>query len=271
MNPIAHQESLAPFSHGAFAGGRSNQAELTRAGSVSLNRSTDLTITTAEGDTVTLGLASTMAINAGIYRSSSHEGGWPAYSQTAFFEFSSSQNMVIEVNGDLNPEELEDIRMAVKAIGAMIDGFLSGDLQEMAKDGELLKELDTISSLEAAFSYERQVLYGEQEKVQISGPASEKGSHAPSHHRGHGRLQRLIDRIDRLTDDMADQVKDYRGRRERLTRSVEALFGRYGSGEANLAPRDPLGRDVIQTMQSAFVQKIQMLSESASFNFTYTA
>ena len=76
---------------------------------------------------------------------------------------------------------------AMKAIGSMIDDFLSGDLQEMAKDGELLMELDTISSLEAAFSQERQVVYAEQEKVQISGMAAEKDDH--SHRRGHGRIQ----------------------------------------------------------------------------------
>lgn len=269
MNPIANQELFSPFSYGAFVGGRSFQGEQASVGSLSLEHSTDLTITTDEGDTVTLSLASAMETNAGIYRSTSYQDGWAASSQTAFFEFSSSRNMGIEVNGDLNEDELEDIREAMKAIGAMIDDFLSGDLQEMAKDGELLKNLGTISSLEAAFSYERQVLYGEQEKVQLSSAAPEKGDH--SHRRGHGRLQRLLNRIDRLTDDMADQIKGFRGHRKRLARSVEDLFGRYRNGEVVSAPRDELGRAVIQTMQSAFVQKIQTLSESTSFNFTYTA
>ena len=34
---------------------------------------------------------------------------------------------------------------------------------------------------------------------------------------------------------------------------------------------DRLGQDVIQTMQSSFEQKIQTVTESASFNLTYTA
>ncbi|MCB2149216.1 MAG: hypothetical protein KQI81_22235 [Deltaproteobacteria bacterium] len=269
MNPIASQESFAPFSHGAFAGGKSYQAEQIRAGSVSLNQTTDLTITTDEGDTVRLSMASAVEADGGIYRSNSYENGWAASSQTVFFEFSSSQNIAVEVTGDLNESELEDIREAVKAIGSMIDDFLSGDLQEMAKDGELLKELDTISSLEAAFSQERQAVYAEQEKVQISAMASEKGDH--SHRRGHGGLQRLMKRIDRLTDDMTDKVKGFRGRRKQLARSVEDLFGRYRNGEADSAPTDKMGQDVVKTMQTAFVQKIQTLTESASFNLTYTA
>jgi hypothetical protein len=269
MNSIAHHQPFAPFSHGPFAGGRSYQAEQSRVGSVSTEQSTDLTITTDEGDTVTISLASAMETKAGIYRSSSFKDGRAESSQTAFFESSSSQNMAIEVDGDLNASELEDIREAVNAIGSMIDDFLAGDLQEMAKDGELLKELDTISSLEAAFSYEREVQYGEREKVEISGAAQGKGRHA--HRRGHGRLQGLMNRIDRVTDDMAEHVKGFRGRRKQLATSVKDLFGRYRNGETENAPTDELGRDVIQTMQSAFVQKVQTLSESASFNLTYAA
>jgi hypothetical protein len=271
MNAIAHQASYPPLPHGAFGGGENHQAERTRAGSASLTQSTDLTITTEEGDTVSLSMASATQTLAGIYHSDSYADGWSASSQTAFFEFSSRQDMTIEVNGDLNQEELEDIREAVKAIGSMIDDFLSGDLKEMAKDGELLKELNTISSLDAVFSYERQVRYGQQEKVLIGGVAPEKGNHAHGRRRGHGRVQRLINRIDRLTDDMTDRVKRYRGHRNRLARSIEDLLGQYRNGELDSAPTDTIGRDVVQTLQAAFVQKIQTLSESASFNLTYTA
>ncbi len=269
MNPVVNQETFAPFSHGPFAGGRSFQAEQTKAASISQRQSTDLTITTDEGDTVTLSLASAEEINAGIYRSGAYVDGHATYSQTAFFETSSSRSMGIEVNGDLNEEELEDIREAVKAIASMIDDFLTGDLQEMAKDGELLKEMDTISSLDAAFSYERQILVGEQETVEISSASPETSRQTGR--RGHGRLQRLMHRIDRLTDDMADQVKNFRGRRRQLARSVENLLGRYRNGEMDNSPGDELGREVIQTTQSVFVQKIQTLSETASFSLTYTA
>ena len=271
MNPVSTQEALAPFSHGAFAGGRSYQAEQIRAGSLSQKHSTDLTITTDEGDTVTLSLASALEASAGIYRSDSSANGWTASTQTTFFEFSSSQNMAIEINGDLNEAEMEDIREAVKAVGLMIDDFLSGDLQEMAKDGKLLKELDTVSSLEAAFSYERQLLVGEQERVEIGSMAPEKSGHAHRHRRGHGRLHGLMERIDRLTDDMAEQVKGHRGHRKRLAGSIEDLFGQYRNGETDHAPGDELGREVVKTMQSVFVQKIQTLNESASFDFTFSA
>jgi hypothetical protein len=178
--------------------------------------------------------------------------------------------MNIEINGDLNEEELEDIREAVKAIGGMIDDFLAGNLQEMARDGELLKELDTIASLDTAFSYERQILVGEQETVEINSTAP-GNSRQSGRHGHHGRLQRLMHRIERLTDDMAEQVKDFRSRRRHLARSVEDLLGRYQNGEMDNSPDDQLGREVIQATQSVFAQKIETLDETASFNLTYTA
>jgi hypothetical protein len=228
-----------------------------------------LTITTDEGDTVTLSLASATEIDAGVYRSVSYADGWAASTQTAFFEFSDSRSLSVEIDGDLNAEEREDIRAAMEVIGGMIEDFLSGDLQEMAADGELLKELDTVASLEAVFSYERQVMYGEQERVEISQSALE--GHRDSHRRGHGRLQRLMHRIDRVADDMTDMVREFRGRRGHLAGSIQNLFNRYRNDEIESTPETRLRQESVQTMQSAFVQKIQALAESANVNLSYQA
>lgn len=269
MNPIANPQPFSPFQYGTFSGSTSFQAEQTRAGSLSQSQSTDLTITTDEGDTVTLSLSSATEVNAGIYRSVSYADGWDESTQTSFFEFSDSQHLSVKVDGDLNAEEKEDIRAAMEVIGGMIDDFLSGDLLEMAADGELLKELDTVASLEAAFSYERQVMYGEQERVEIRQSALEENR--GTRRRGHGRLQRLMQRIDQVTDEISQQVHRFRGRRRSLGRSVKDFFGRYDDGNLKNSPQDRLGREVVQTMRSAFVQKMQSLTESASFNLNYKA
>lgn len=270
MNPISSQQSFAPFTSGAFAGSRSVQAEQTLAGSLSLANSTDLTITTAEGDRVTLSLATAVEVNTGLYRSQSIEDDRQTSTQTAFFEFSDSQSMAIAVDGDLNAQELEDIREAVGAIGGMIEDFLSGDLEEMAADGELLKELDTISSLEAAFSTERQVVYGEQEKVTLN-TASRAGGFRRRHHRGHGRMRQLMNHIDHLTDRMAQRADESGSRRKQVAKSISGLLHRYGRGETTDTPAGRLNRQVVRTVESIFVQKMETRSESADFTFAYTA
>jgi hypothetical protein len=269
MNPIANHPSFSPFSRGVFAGGGSFQAEQTRAGSVTQNQSTDLTITTDDGDTVTLSLDSSMTATAGVYRSLSMDGDTVQSSQTAFFEFSDSQELSIEINGDLDAEEMADIREAIAVIGGMIDDFLSGDLRDVADDGASLEDLDSIASLKAGFSYERQVMYGEQDTVEISHTVPDGRHHGQG--RGNGRLHRLMDRIDRLTDDMAERVKGFGDRRDGLARSVSDLLSRYESGEVANAPTDPLSKAAIHATQSLFTQKLDMMNESSGFDFVYRA
>ena len=266
MNSISSQQSFAPFSHSPFTGGRSMQVAQTRAGALSVDRSTDLTITTNDGDTVTLSLESAVEAKAGVYSSQSASDGYRASTRTAYFEYSSDQSMSITVEGELSEEELADIREAVSAIGGMIEDFMSGDLKAMAADGKLLEELDSISSLEATFAYERQVTYGEQETVQLSTTARDG---RPG--RGHGRMRHLMNRIDQLTDRMADRVAEFGSHREQIARSVNGLLRRYGLGETENPAADRLNREVVQTVQSVFVQKMETLTESADFTLTYNA
>lgn len=271
MNPISSQQSLAPFSQGPFAGSRSMQAEQVRAGAVSLERSTDLTITTAEGDTVTLSLATAIEANAGVYRSESMADGRRSATQTAYADYSRRQSMAITVDGELNDEELADIREAVDAIGGMIEDFLAGDLQAMAADGELLKELDSIASLDASFSYAQQVTYGEQETVRLSSETQVQGPGRGHHHHRQGRLRQLMQHIDHLTDTMADRIGEFGHRQKQATASVNHLLGRYGNGGTTASPTDRLNQTVVQTIQSMFVQKMETRSEAGDFAFTYTA
>ncbi len=269
MNPIATCSSYFPFAHGRCREGTGVLTEQTRAGFLSQTQNTDLTLTTDEGDTVTLSLASAMEVNAGVHRSASVADGQAEASQTAFFDVSTSRSLSIAIDGELSAEEREDIRGALQVIGGLIDGFLSGDVQAIAADKDLLAELDTIARLDATVSYERNVMYGEQEKVEIR--QSETDPLKPGRRRGHRRLQRLMDRMDRVTDDMMEQVKRVRGRRRRLGRSVVDLFNRYRHGDAVHAPQDRFGQEVLRTMQSTFVQKLQMLTESAGFTLSYSA
>lgn len=269
MNPIACYTSPTPLDCGPFAGSRSFQAEQTKAGSLSEQRSTDLTITTVEGDTVSLSLTTAMDATAGTYERQSLWGGGAGASRSAYFDFSASRSLTLEIDGELSEAEMEDIRQAVKAIGSMVEDFLSGDLEEMAEDGQLLKELDSIADLQAAFTSERQVVVAERERVEIRDGASEHHGHVRRH--GYGRLQRLMNRIDRLTDEMAERVEGFHGRKRHLAASVKDLLGRLRSGESDNAPTDDLGQAVIQTVQSTFVQKIQSVSESSAFNLSYVA
>ena len=270
MNPIINPQSYAPCCPGAFTDGRSLQVETTRAGSLSLNQQAAVSIATREGDTVTINLASLTTADAGIQRSVVNEDGTRSTTQTAFLSLSDSRSLDISVTGDLNAREKEEILAALTAIGGMIEDFLSGDPAAAGEDAQGIGELETIASLDVAFSVERQVVYAEQERVTISDAAlSNQGDHVRP--RGHGRGRRLMQRIDRLTNDMTDTVARFGGRKRQLANAVQSMLGRYRDAGRDNNTFAPLRTDALATVQTVFTQKIDALFESSDFSFSYSA
>ena len=81
-------------------------------------------------------------------------------------------------------------------------------------------------------------------------------------------MQRLMRRMEQLAEDMAEQVRGFRGRRNHLVRSVHDLLGRYRDDQAEGVPDDELRQQVIETTQSLVAQKIQTMNRPASFCHT---
>lgn len=76
MNPVFNPESLRPFSFGAFSVTRSVRGQQTSVGSVVSSQDVDVTLTTEEGDTVILSLASLTETEAGIDRRTLEQDEW---------------------------------------------------------------------------------------------------------------------------------------------------------------------------------------------------
>jgi hypothetical protein len=262
MNPIFNSESVVPFSSGPFAPTGNAQRQQTVVGSASLSQSTDVTLTTDEGDTVTLNLASFVETHAGIDQGTLDQGDRQVFSRTTYFESSRQDEMAIEINGDLNADEREDIRAALQTIGTMIDDFLNGNLDEMVKDATLLEELDTISSLEASFSYDRQAMVATEESVVIE---------SAMHHAPRGRLQALMRHIDNFSDDLVQAVKDFGGRQDRLATSVAALLHSHSDENTASPTMQHLTDQVLQTTRSAYIQKMELASITGGFEFKVSA
>jgi hypothetical protein len=262
MNSIFSPESVSPFSNGPYPATGNVQRQQTIVGSASLSQNTDVTLTTDEGDTVTISLATFMETHAGMDQRTLQQADRQAFSQTAYFESSRQEETAIKINGDLNEDEMDDIRAALHTIGTMIDDFLSGDLDEMAKDGKRLTEFETISSLEASFSYQRQAMVATEESVVIDNTL---------HQAPRGRLQSMMQRIDHLADDMAQVVEAFGGRQDRLATSIAALLNSHRDKNANNPAMQHLTDQVLQTTRSAFIQKMEAASITGGFALTVAA
>ena len=118
-------------------------------GSVSQSQSTDITLVTAEGDTVTLSSSFEREVKFETYNSRGESA--------SMLSKSSSSSFSLSIEGDLDRKELRDIRNAIRTIEKVNRTLMRGDLEKAAHQAEKLQRLDTIASLDAELLMTRQV------------------------------------------------------------------------------------------------------------------
>jgi len=144
-----------------------------------VQKSTDITLVTAEGDKVTLSSLSTLDAGYSRYTSQGTVEGAEdsSSSETAYLkkEFS----FALSIEGDLNEQELHDIRAALKTLGKMTRDFFSGNTEKAVNRASKLVGLESISRLDAVIQYERTLSYQQTQSLAPPAPAPEKQAAIP--------------------------------------------------------------------------------------------
>lgn len=113
---------------------------------MSQSRSSDITLVTAEGDTVTLSASQTMEMSFETYGSKGQSMG-----------ISKSSEFSLTVEGDLNREELKDIRKAIKTLLKAERDLLKGHEERATERTAKLEDLDQIASIDAKMEFRQTV------------------------------------------------------------------------------------------------------------------
>lgn len=116
------------------------------------SRSSDITLVTAEGDTVTLSASQTKEIWFDTYSSKGQSTG-----SDAALSASKSSEFSMTVEGDLNKEELKDIRKAIRTIWKAERDILKGHDERATERTTKLAELDQIASIDAKLEFRQTV------------------------------------------------------------------------------------------------------------------
>ena len=116
-------------------------------------RSAEITVTTAEGDKVTLSLAAQSRQTQSAYRASGKDAsGQPQNIRGGSSSSQSSTSVNVGIEGDLNEKELADIKKLIEAFGQLTQGDGSGIAN--------FNQLDSLSSAKFAYSSTEQSGYG---------------------------------------------------------------------------------------------------------------
>ena len=268
--------SYQPDTHGkwnfnAFGNSYSDR-QLTRV-SESHQENKDITIFTEDGDRVTItsnqqSQASYSKYSAIAYQSNHADSDNMTVDQNRYtlfqderFEFENSRNFSISVDGDLNEQELKDIRKTIKAIdNIMTDILYGGDITQGVVKAIQLVNLDSISGITANYRYENAISVEKMEVEEVS-----------TYNRD-GEIEKLLpgfnkeaEYIKNLINEMINIIKDTAVKPSKTIKPLRMLFSEILRNlSANKRQYQPK-IDLAKLIETALIEKIEQMNEQSKF------
>jgi len=107
-----------------------------------------LSVTTAEGDTITLSADLESDFRAMNYKAQAEGGGKTVGVDAAYTEYSLKHEFGVTIEGDLNEEEVKDLAKLFRNVANVFNQYLSGqDDEALTKAAKLAERFGTLSSL----------------------------------------------------------------------------------------------------------------------------
>ncbi len=133
----------------------------------------EITITTADGDTVALNAASLFEAGFTAYAQSGEVNGSPYNISASSASVNISREFSLSVEGELDGEEIRDIAKAIREVNKIMRRLLSGDTEHALKRVSKLYRLDSLAGIEAAIEAGQSVSVAEQvSRSAVISPAS---------------------------------------------------------------------------------------------------
>jgi len=229
----------------------------------SQKQSADVTIVTPEGDKVVFSSSSQFQATYVTYDSFAHTKGEFTLFQGKSFDLNINRELIISVDGDLNKQELKDIKKALRTIGKIMRDFLSGDIGHAVAKALKIGKLESILSLEASLQFEQNISL-EQELVTETTSSLPEIADAIMPKGGITALEH----IKNLTDKITEVVKDSGVKPAKLVRPIHKLFSHLFKGLFRDNPPDSPRLAIAKLIKSNLLDRIEHLSETEEYKGT---
>jgi len=237
--------------------------------SVSESQSKDITIFTDEGDRVTISSNQQCQTQHLTYEglarkrfSGEYQGHAITKESLAMvkgerFESENSGSISISVEGDLNEQELKDIKRALKKIDKIMTDFLHrGDMVDAAVKSMEIGKLDTIASLEANYRYEKSAIFEQtslKEKTTYS-----RGSNPETPPLA--KIENPLNHVKSLIEELTNIIKESQIEPSRFKKSIQKLFSDYKNNPTENEPRDNHRIRMTEWIETELLKKLSSLS-----------
>jgi hypothetical protein len=245
--PVSDAGYQQPISPSSWA-----TATQTQLAAISTSRSMDLNLVTTEGDQVTLSLdAQAAALYARSTSVTVGEDGDYLYRDTELAAGQYQVDFSLSIEGDLNDAEMREIRKVIKTLNKMMGQLANGNTLPEASTVGKLSGLDTIATMDASLSYERQVLVAQQSEVVVYNNSGEltqtpTGTLTPSDSN---------QPVKALAEEMARHFKKAKAPWAHKRHAVEHLFQRHRRQAASKA-EDQQAPNIFDQLRESFYRAL---------------
>ena len=260
LNPVsADPRGLTPDSN-FYSAAKVSQA------TISSEQSMEVTIVTDQKDIVTLSFDADFNSSYSTYEGLAKSENGYAKIEGKRFSYGVSIEQSVKVEGDLNKQEMHDIKKVMKRIGRMMKKFLAGQTGDVAeKARKLLKNSKTLESVDAKLEFEKSTSVLRQTYAEATNVSSSDSMVKIQPVELPAEFSRRFKPIDRLTDKMADEVRKAGLKPARLLKEADNLFYRMFKDFARKGPLNTDKMNIARLIQSDFMEKLKELSLK-SFN-----
>lgn len=203
-----------------MTGGRYYSSELTRV-AASQQQQSDITILTAEGDKVTLSSSLESRADLVTYSSLGRTMRGVSCVQGRQLSLEGSNNMVIQVEGDLSEEELRDIKKTVRLLDKVMKDVASGDMEQALSKAQKAANFDSILGVEAKMEFQQTLSVEQVSHLEVAAPIPET-INVPA--TDSDQPVSAIDQENRLTDLILDLIRQSGVKKGKLLKPIRQLM-----------------------------------------------
>ena len=264
MNTISdYHPSYSDSSFAATEGYGLNAARVKQT-AVSAEQNTAITITTEQGDRMTLSVDAGFQSSYTTYSGLAANNNGYAKIEGQHDRIGLSLEQSIRVEGDLNKQELKDIRKVLNRLERIIHKFMDGRLDTVSsKAGKLLENMKTLDSVAARFEFQTSASVLDKEFMEataLSRPDVDRRIQPLQLPQG---FSSEFKPIHELTDDMIDVVEASPIQPSKLMQSIHSLFARLLGDISRGGARHTDKMNLARLIQSDFIQKLEALFAEA--------
>ena len=237
--------------------------------SVSESQSKDITIFTDEGDRVTISSNQQNQTQYLTYEGLARKRFSGEYQDHAItkeslvmfkggrFESENSRSISISVEGDLNEQELKDIKKALKKIDKIMTDFLHrGDMVDAAVKSMEMGKLDTIASLEVNYRYEKSVMLEQTSlKEKTTYLIDRNPETSPL-----AKIESPLNHVKTLIEELANIIEESEIELSRFKKPIQKLFSDYRDNPIENDPQDNHRIRMMEWIETELLKKLSSLS-----------